>query len=84
MICNILMCICPKDFALQNPTVLQLATVMRLYQKNYKLFFRPIKKILFPVLSVGKDITPAKFQLNQFITVGGVDGQTHTQTHLIM
>ena len=22
MICNILMCICPKDFALQNPTVL--------------------------------------------------------------
>jgi hypothetical protein len=26
-------------------------------------------------------MTPAKFQLNRFITVGGVDGQTHTHTH---
>ena len=29
----------------------------------------------------GKDITPAKFQLDQFITVGGVDGQKHTHTY---
>ena len=39
---------------------------------------------MFPVLSGGKDSTPAKFQLDRFITVGGVDGQTHThtQTHI--
>ena len=33
---------------------------------------------MFPVLSGVKDITRAKFQLDRFITVGGVDGQTHT------
>ena len=45
---------------------------------NYEIFFFVrSKKFLFPVLSGGKDITPAKFQLNRFITVGGVDGQTH-------
>ena len=27
MMCNILMCICPKDFALQNPTVTCIRTV---------------------------------------------------------
>ena len=47
-----------------------------------KKFFVRSKKFLLPVLSGGKDITPAKFQLNRFITVGGVDGQTHTQTHI--
>ena len=44
------------------------------YEKN--LFFRS-KKFLFPVLSGGKDSTPAKFQRDRFITVGGVDGQTY-------
>ena len=48
--------------------------------KNF--FFVRSKKFLFPVLSGSKDITPAKFQLDRFITVGGVDGQTHTQTHI--
>ena len=45
------------------------------------MFFRPIKKN-FSGFSGGKDSTPAKFQLDRFITVGGVDGQTHTQTHI--
>ena len=47
--------------------------------KNYEnIFFVRSKKFFFPVLSGGKDSTPAKFQLDRFITVGGVDGQTHT------
>ena len=50
-------------------------------QKLRNFFFVRSKKFLLPVLSGGKDITPAKFQLNRFITVGGVDGQTHTHTH---
>ena len=50
-------------------------------QKLRNFFFVRSKKFLLPVLSGGKDITPAKFQLNRFITVGGVDGQTHTPTH---
>ena len=37
---------------------------------------------MFPVLSGVKDITPAKFQLDRFITVGGVDGQTNKHTHI--
>ena len=50
-------------------------------------FFIRSKNFLLPVLSGGKDITPAKFQLNRFMTVGGVDGKhththTHTQTHI--
>ena len=50
--------------------------------KNYEFFFCPIKKFLFPVLSGVKDITPAKFQLDRFITVGGVDGQTYKHTYI--
>ena len=50
-------------------------------QKLQKKFFVRSKKILFPVLSGGKDSTPAKFQLDRFITVGGVDGQTNTHTY---
>ena len=50
-------------------------------QKLRNFFFVRSKKFLFPVLSGGKDSTPAKFQLDRFITVGGVDGQTHTHTH---
>ena len=47
--------------------------------KNYeKNFFVRSKKNLFPVFSGVKDITPAKFKLDRFITVGGVDGQTYT------
>ena len=50
-------------------------------QKLRNFFFVRSKKFLFPVLSRDKDITPAKFQLDRFVTVGRVDGQTHTQTH---
>ena len=46
-------------------------------QKLRNFFFIRSKKILCPVLSGGKDSTPAKFQLDRFITVGGVDGQTY-------
>ena len=46
-------------------------------QKLRNFFFVRSKKFLFPVLSGGKDSTPAKFQLDRFITVGGVDGQTY-------
>ena len=49
-------------------------------QKLRNFFFVRSKKFLFPVLSGGKDITPAKFQLDRFITVGGVDGQTNKHT----
>ena len=49
-------------------------------QKLRKFFFVRSKKFLFPVLSGVKDITPAKFQLDRFITVGGVDGQTNKHT----
>ena len=55
---------------------------LRLSPKNYKkFFFVRSKKFLCPVLSGGKDSTPAKFQLDRFIAVGGVDGQTHKHTH---
>ena len=60
-----------------------LETSLRLSPKNYKKkFFVRSKKFLFPVLSGGKYSTPAKFQLDRFITVGGVDGQTYTQTNI--
>ena len=50
--------------------------------KNYEFFFVRSKKFLFSVLSGGKAITTAKFQLDRFITVGGVDGQTHIHTYV--
>ena len=53
---------------------------LRLSPKKLRnFFFVRSKKFLFPVLSGVKDITPAKFQLDRFITVGGVDGQTNKQ-----
>ena len=52
-------------------------------QKLRNFFFVRSKKILFPVLSGGKDSTPAKFQLDRLITVGGVDGQTHKHTRTL-
>ena len=50
-------------------------------QKLRNFFFVRSKKFLFPVLSGGKYSTPAKFQLDRFITVGGVDGQTNIHTY---
>ena len=49
-------------------------------QKLRKFFFRPIKKIFVSGFKWGKDSTPAKFQLDLFIAVGGVDGQTNKHT----
>ena len=58
-----------------------LETSLRLSPKNYKKNFVRSKNFLFPVLSGVKDITPAKFQLDRFITVG-VDGQTNKHTYI--
>ena len=49
-------------------------------QKLRNFFFVRSKKFLFPVLSEGKDSTPAKFQLDRFITEEELTDK-HTHTH---
>ena len=52
------------------------------FKKMLQKFFLPDQQnFLFLEVSKSKSITPAKFQLDRFITVGGVDGQTHKQTY---
>ena len=78
--------ITPAKFQLDRiKTVRDMKALIPIWPSGYppkitKIFFVQSKNFLFPVLSGGKDSTPAKFQLDRFITIGGVDGPNiHTR-----